>query len=69
MRNEDLKKDASKAKKAALYVRVSTDMQADKDSLPMQKRDLIAYSDLILGIQDYVIFEGWCRRPWWCRPR
>lgn len=57
MRNEDLKKDASKAKKAALYVRVSTDMQADKDSLPMQKRDLIAYSDLILGIQDYVIFE------------
>ena len=43
--------------KAAIYVRVSTLHQADKDSLPMQKKDLIAYADLVLGIQDYDIFE------------
>ena len=43
--------------KVAIYCRVSTIHQVDKDSLPMQKRDLINYSKLILGIDDYVIFE------------
>ena len=46
-----------KKKKSAIYVRVSTLYQADKDSLPMQKKDLIAYSQLVLGIDDYEIFE------------
>ena len=44
-------------KKAALYVRVSTSYQADKDSLPMQRQELIAYAKLMFGIEDYVIFE------------
>ncbi len=41
----------------AIYVRVSTMYQVDKDSLPMQRKDLIAYAELILGINDYEIFE------------
>ena len=44
-------------RKTAIYIRVSTSMQADRDSLPMQKKDLTAYSELILGIPDYEIFE------------
>lgn len=44
-------------KKSAIYVRVSTTHQIDKDSLPMQRNDLVNYSKLILGIEDYVIFE------------
>lgn len=43
--------------RVAIYVRVSTLYQVDKDSLPMQKQDLIAYAKLILGADDYVIFE------------
>ena len=46
----------SKAR-VAIYVRVSTLYQVDKDSLPMQKKDLIAYASLILNTDDYVIFE------------
>lgn len=46
-----------KPKKVAIYIRVSTSYQVDKDSLPMQRRDLIAYSSLILGVDDYEIFE------------
>lgn len=44
-------------RRAAIYVRVSTLHQADKDSLPMQKNDLVTYANLILGIQDHEIFE------------
>ena len=44
-------------KKAALYVRVSTSYQVDKDSLPMQRQELVAYAKLMFGIEDYVIFE------------
>ena len=47
----------SRPQKAALYLRVSTEYQADKDSLPMQRKDLVAYSTLVLGIEDYVVFE------------
>lgn len=43
--------------KAALYVRVSTAHQIDKDSLPMQKQDLEQYCKLILNIDDFEIFE------------
>ena len=39
-------------KRAALYMRVSTEHQIDKFSLPMQKKDLYAYANLILGIGD-----------------
>ena len=43
--------------KVAIYIRVSTMYQIDKDSLPMQRNDLTAYSSLILGIEKYEIFE------------
>ena len=43
--------------KAAIYIRVSTSHQIDKDSLKVQKRELIAYCDLILHINSYEIFE------------
>lgn len=43
--------------KAALYVRVSTVMQLDKESRGVQKNDLIRYCEDILGIMDYEIFE------------
>lgn len=43
--------------KVAIYTRVSTDHQIDKDSLPMQRNDLVAYTRLILGTENYEIFE------------
>lgn len=43
--------------RVAIYIRVSTLHQIDKDSLPMQRKDLISYAKLILGTDDYVIFE------------
>ena len=43
--------------RVAIYVRVSTLHQIDKDSLPMQKQDLIAYSKLMINADDFVIFE------------
>lgn len=43
--------------KVAIYIRVSTRYQVDKDSLQVQRRELIAYCEMILGISDYVIFE------------
>lgn len=46
----------TKSKKAALYIRVSTDMQADKDSLPLQESDLIKLAEFH-GITDYVVFK------------
>ena len=45
------------AKKAAIYIRISTHWQVDKDSLKVQRRELIAYVTLVLGITDYVVFE------------
>lgn len=47
----------SRPKKVAIYIRVSTTYQIDRDSLPMQRKDLIAYAELVLGISDYEIFE------------
>ena len=43
--------------KAALYVRVSTVMQLDKESRVVQKNDLIRYCEDILGIPDYEVFK------------
>lgn len=44
-------------KKAAIYTRVSTNHQIDKDSLPFQKSELINYCKYALGIDDYIVFE------------
>lgn len=43
--------------KVAIYIRVSTHWQIDKDSLPLQRNDLINYCKFILGTDEYVIFE------------
>lgn len=43
--------------KAALYIRVSTHWQVDKDSLPVQRKELINYCQYALNIPDYEIFE------------
>lgn len=50
-------------KKVALYVRVSTRYQIDKDSLPFQRKKLKEYCK-VLGIDDFVIFEddGYSRK-------
>lgn len=44
-------------KKAAIYCRVSTMHQVDKDSLPMQRNDMINYARYALGITEYEVFE------------
>lgn len=46
-----------KKSKVAIYVRVSTLHQIDRESLPMQKQDLVTYAKLMLGTDDVVIFE------------
>ncbi|MDA3731622.1 recombinase family protein [Niameybacter massiliensis] len=43
--------------KAALYIRVSTHHQIDKDSLPFQRQELINYAQYALGISDFEVFE------------
>lgn len=43
--------------KVALYIRVSTHYQIDKDSLPLQREELINYSKYALGIEKYEVFE------------
>lgn len=52
-RNQAMKED----KIVALYVRVSTGYQVDKDSLPFQKKELKAYCEHILHKTNYEIFE------------
>lgn len=49
--------DKLKTRKVAIYIRVSTHWQVDKDSLQVQRRELLAYAQMILGIQDFVVFE------------
>ena len=46
-----------KETRVAIYIRVSTLHQIDKDSLPMQKKDLLAYAKLILDTDNCIIFE------------
>ena len=43
--------------KTAIYIRVSTQWQIDKDSLQVQRRELTAYSDMVLNIPEYEVFE------------
>lgn len=43
--------------KVALYVRVSTHHQIDKDSLPYQREELKNYCKYVLGIDDYEMYE------------
>lgn len=41
----------------AIYIRVSTLYQIDKASLPVQRKELIAYAELVLGATEHKIFE------------
>jgi DNA invertase Pin-like site-specific DNA recombinase len=43
--------------RVAIYVRVSTHWQIDKDSLPVQRDELTAYAKLILSATSFEIFE------------
>lgn len=43
--------------KVAIYTRVSTHHQIDKESLDFQKEKLTNYSEVILGIDDYEVFS------------
>lgn len=45
------------ARRVAIYIRVSTIWQVDKESLSVQRRELTAYAQMILGISDVVVFE------------
>lgn len=49
--------DKLSSQKAALYIRVSTQYQIDKDSLPVQREELINYAKYALGIDKYEVFE------------
>ena len=49
--------DKLSKKKVAIYIRVSTHWQIDKDSLHVQRRELVAYAEMVMGIDDYVVFE------------
>ena len=42
--------DKLKKKKAAIYIRVSTRYQVDRDSLQVQRRELTVYSEMVLGM-------------------
>lgn len=44
-------------KRAALYARVSTLYQVDKDSLPVQKQELENYCKYAMGIDSFEVFE------------
>ncbi|MFR1537614.1 MAG: recombinase family protein [Blautia massiliensis (ex Durand et al. 2017)] len=44
-------------RRVAIYIRVSTNHQVDKDSLPLQREELINYCKYVLGIEDFEIFE------------
>lgn len=46
-----------KQKRAAIYVRVSTQYQVDRASLPVQRSELANYAKYALDIPDFVIFE------------
>lgn len=43
--------------KIAIYVRVSTNHQIDKDSLPLQRKELKNYCKYILNSDEFVVFE------------
>lgn len=44
-------------RRVAIYIRVSTNHQVDRDSLPLQREELTNYAKYVLGIDDFEIFE------------
>ena len=49
--------DSLNKTRVAIYIRVSTHWQIDRDSLPLQRNDLINYCKFVLNTDSYVIFE------------
>lgn len=49
-------KQHERIKKIAIYIRVSTHHQVDKESLPFQKQELVNYCRYILDTENYEIF-------------
>ena len=49
--------DIVNEQKVAIYIRVSTKWQIDRDSLPLQRDELPKYAELVLGIRNYEVFE------------
>ena len=49
--------DAINHQKVAIYIRVSTQYQVDRASLPVQREELINYAKYALGIESYTVFE------------
>lgn len=50
-------KQSGSQNRVAIYIRVSTTHQIDKDSIPMQRNDLVSYARLMLNTDDYAVFE------------
>ena len=48
---------AVESQKAAIYIRVSTQYQVDRASLPVQREELVNYAKYALNITDCVVFE------------
>lgn len=57
MKTNESENNLTARTKVAIYIRVSTSFQVDKDSLPMQRSDLVSYAKLILDTENYEIFE------------
>lgn len=55
--SKNYKLDAINSKKVAIYIRVSTSHQVDKDSLPVQRMELINYAKYALNIENVEVFE------------
>ena len=55
--------DIVNEQKVAIYIRVSTKWQIDRDSLPLQRDELPKYAELVLGIRNYEVFEDAGYRP------
>lgn len=49
--------DSNTRSRVAIYIRVSTNHQIDRDSLPLQREELINYAKYVLNIEDYEVFE------------
>lgn len=50
-------KDEGLSRRVAIYVRVSTQHQVERVSLPVQREELTNYAKYVLGIDSYEIFE------------
>ena len=54
--SKNSKLDAINSKKVAIYIRVSTSHQVDKDSLPIQRMELINYAKYALNIENVEVY-------------